>query len=280
MTTPNRTTALAPYTLGTLMEFKDSKAKMGGATALWKFEPRSKTYRARLVVPARGRGPNAEPASGHFMDFGNRKIVSCNCPVEMKIPGCRCAGHEYLERLSKSKNPVDLQRVKDFKANGCMYVNIFVRDEMEKPMPWRGGWGFAGVLQTWLDEHESDNKNAHPFDPSALGFDFLVGVTKKNGKIDYKFDRNASCFRVPLHEDPVVINEWINGVVDLREYSKIRPYEEIKAAILEAESGGAPPPADTGMRPGQVIDAEYSVDSREAPGRDGDPADYGDGQDP
>ena len=279
MTTPNRTTALAPYSMPSLAEFKDSKAKMGSSAELWKFEARQKPYRCRLVI-AMSPKPASEPASGHFMDFGNKKIVSANCPIEMKIPGHRCAPHEYLERLSKSKNPLDLQRVKDFKANGCMYVNLFVRDEMDKPMPWRGGLGFVGILQSWLTEHADDPSNANPFDPTPAGFDFLVLNTKKNGKIEYKFDRSQSCFRTPLHPDPAVVDQWIRGAVDLREYSRIKPYEEVRAAIEEAERGGAPPPADTGMRTGQVIDAEYSVDSREAPGRDGDPSEYGDGQDP
>jgi hypothetical protein len=271
-----RTTALAPYSLPTLEEFKDSKAKMGSAAELWKFEPRSKPYRCRLVIPQRGR-PSSEPASSHFCDFGNKKIVSANCPVEMKIPGHRCAVHEYLERLSKSKNPQDLLRVKEWKANGCMYVNLYVRDEMEKPMPWRGGWGFVGKLQSWLDEHKNNpQKNANPFDPSPAGFDFTVLNTKKNGKISYEFDRTRDCFDVPLHEDPAVVDQWIRGAVDLREYSKIKPFDSVQTEIENAERGGAPPPDDRGMRPGQPIDVDYT----EEESRDGDPANYGDGQDP
>ncbi len=231
--TTQRTTALAPYSIPTLGEFKEAKEKMGAAPELLKLEPRAQKYVARLV-PGWQKRPALVTVSTHFCDFGNNKYLSANCPTEMRVPGQRCYMHEALERLAKSRNPIDAQKVKDWGARGAMYVNMLLRGETDKPQPWRGGWTFVKWLQGKLADFESDSRNGNPFDPGNGGFDFTIFVEKKAGNISYTFDVPRSSYGVPLHEDATKAEEWIKGACDLSQYAKIRPYDEVKQAYEEA----------------------------------------------
>jgi len=260
-------TALAKYEVPSYDDLKEQKERMGGAPPLLKLEPREQKYRLRLA-PARRGLPSFVGVSSHFCEFPNKKIVSCNCPVEMKVPGMRCAVHEYLERLAKSKNPIDQQRVKDFSAKGAVYVNVLVRGTDDpKIQTWRAGWTFMKWLDGKLQDFKSDSANGNPFDPGTGGFDFSVKVEKKNGTTTYAFDTPRAWGGVALCADQVQLDEWIMGAPDLRPHGQMKPYEDVRAAILEAEGGGVAPQGvpdrggyGSGLRAGEMLDAEVLDD--------------------
>lgn len=277
-----KSTALATYEMPSYDDLKEEKTRMSGSTPLLKLEPREKKYRLRLVPPKRvpadqPKLPGFVGVSSHFGDFGNKKIVSCNCPVKMKVKGETCAFCQYLERLSKSRNAADQQRCKDFAAKGAVFVNVVLRGTEEDPkvQTWRAGWTFMKWLDGKLADFAEDPANGNPFDPGPTGFDFTVKVEKKNGTTSYDFDVPKGCYGVALLADPSEMVNLINSAPDLRPYGDFKPYDEVRDAIAAAEGGGEAPRTggygrSGGMAVGEPIDAEVVADDDDDSDDDGD----------
>lgn len=187
----------------------------------------------RILPPPVGRNSPYVIAWRHFVKIpGVEKIAVFTCPRHHEKRLCKACA--VAEELHTSGNVMDAKMAKDIFPQKQIFCNAVLRKNQDQgPKTLR----ITKTVKEQLDMILSNPDMGGDYTDPVDGFDVCINRkgTKQN---DTEYKTVASRKNTPLHQDPVVMNDWIESQPNLAKYL-VCPTQSEMEELLTGLGGAA-----------------------------------------